>query len=116
MLDATFARHDPVALGVAVAVVAGACLFLATAVLLLRGGEGVGHNLSVLGNYLYGYSVSWTGALIGFFEAAAVGFAHGWLIGKLANAIVGREERRLKTLIAAAAASPDSLARGDSER
>ena len=38
VLDATFARHDPVALGVAVAVVAGACLFLATAVLLLRGG------------------------------------------------------------------------------
>ena len=116
VLEATFARHDPVGIGIAVAVVAGVCLFLATAVLLLRGGPGVGHTLSVLGNYLYGYSVSWTGAVIGFFDAAVVGFVHGWLIAKLANAVVGREERRLKSRMAEYAASPDSLARGDTER
>ena len=86
-----------------------------TAVLLLRGGPGVGYHLSVLGNYLPGFTVSWAGAAIGFVEAAVVGFLHGWLIGKLVNAVVGREERRLRTLIAASSASPDSIARGDSE-
>lgn len=115
VLDSTFARYDPFALGVAVGVVAGACLFVATAVLLLRGGPGVGFHLSVLGNYLPGFTVSWAGAAIGFVEAAVVGFLHGWLIGKLVNAVVGREERRLRTLIAASSASPDSIARGDSE-
>jgi len=59
--------------------------------------------------------VSWAGAVIGFFEAAVVGFLHGWLISKLINVIVGREERRLRTRLAAASASPDSIARGDSE-
>jgi len=112
VLDATFARYDPLALGVAVAVVAGACLFVATAVLLLRGGPGVGYHLSVLGNYLYGYSVSWTGAVVGFFEAALIGFVHGFLIGKLTNAVIGREERRLRHLIEEAAASSDTLTEG----
>ena len=115
VLDSTFARYDPIALGVAVGVVVGAMLSLATVVLLLRGGPGVGYHLSVLSNYLPGYSVSWAGAVIGFFEAAVVGFLHGWFISKLINAIVGREERRFRTRLAAASASPDSIARGDSE-
>ncbi len=114
-LEATFARYDAVALGVAVGVVAGLCLFVATAVLLLRGGVGVGHHLSVLGNYLYGYSVTWPGALVGLIEAAAVGFLHGWLIGRLTNAIIGREQRRFEALIRETAASPDVFAEGSSE-
>ena len=115
VLASTFARYDQLALGVAVGVVVGIILFLATVVLLLRGGPGVGYHLSVLGHYLPGYSVSWAGAVIGLFETAVVGFLHGWLISKLINAIVGREERRLRTRLAAASASPDSIARGDSE-
>ena len=115
VLASTFARYDPIALGVAVGVVVGVMLFLATVVLLLRGGPGVGYHLSVLSSYLPGYSVSWVGAVIGLFEAAVVGFLHGWLISKLINAIVGREERRFRTRLAAASASPDSIARGDSE-
>lgn len=115
VLASTFARYDPIALGVAVGVVVGVMLFLATVVLLLRGGPGVGYHLSVLSSYLPGYSVSWVGAVIGLFEAAVVGFLHGWFISKLINAIVGREERRFRTRLAAASASPDSIARGDSE-
>ena len=89
-----FARYDAVALGAALAMLCAAGLFIATAALLLEGGPAIGLNLSLAGNYLFGYEVSWTGALIGAAEAGAVGFFLGWLIAKLANRVIGAEQRR----------------------
>ena len=40
-------------------------LFLATAALLIQGGDNVGQHLSRLAWYLPGYSVTWGGALLG---------------------------------------------------
>ncbi len=91
-----FARFDPVALGTAIGSVTGVGLFLATAALLLRGGEVVGPTLSLLANYIVGFQVSWTGALVGLVEASAGGFGFGWLLAKLINMAVSFEESSFK--------------------
>ncbi len=51
---------------------------------------------SLLGQYLTGYRVSWTGALIGFVEAGALGFGLGWLMAKLINLLVGATENSIR--------------------
>lgn len=97
-----FARLDPPALGIATGVVAGAGLFLATAVLILRGGPDVGYHLQRLSYYLPGYSVTWPGGALGALEAALCGFALGALVALLWNAyhhmflrlVLARELRR----------------------
>jgi hypothetical protein len=94
-LSEIFAKYDAVALGSAIGSIAGTLLFLATAILLVKGGETIGPNLSLLGNYLLGYDVSWGGAFLGLLEAGVGGFGFGWLLARLINAVIGREERQL---------------------
>ena len=94
-IQEAFGRYDPVALGVALGTVLGLGLFVATAVLLLLGGEPVGPNLAVLGSYFLGFEVTWRGALLGLLEAGAGGFAFGYALARLINAVVAREERVL---------------------
>jgi hypothetical protein len=102
ILSRGLARLDPVALGAAFGAVAGLGLFVATSVLLVRGGELVGYHLARLAYYLPFYSVSWGGACVGLIEAAAVGFGAGALLAlgwnayhRLFVAILRvREERR----------------------
>lgn len=84
----TFARLDPLALGISLGSVAGALLFLATAVLLVRGGPIVGPRLGLLDNYFIGYSVTWVGALIGMIEAAIGGFVLGYAVALCRNWII----------------------------
>ena len=62
--------------------------FLATAVLLLRGGEPLGPTLSLLGNYLFGFEVSWPGAAVGALEAGVIGFGVGFVMAKLINVLL----------------------------
>ena len=85
IVDAAFARLDPVALGAAIGAVSGLALFLATAILLLRGGEVVGPNLSLLSNYLLAFSVTWAGAVLGPIEAGLGGFALGYVGASFRN-------------------------------
>ena len=92
LLQSTFARFDPVALGVSVGTVASVALALATAILLLRGGDQVGPNLSLLGNYFVGFTVSWPGLAIGAVEAGAGGFVFGAVLALLINLLVGAYE------------------------
>jgi hypothetical protein len=80
ILMAAFARLDPVALAVAFGTIFGLILFMATAVLLIRGGEVVGPHLALLGVYLPGYEVTWPGSLIGA--------AYFWLIGAVLGLII----------------------------
>ena len=72
-----FAHLDPVALGCSVGLVSAVGLFLATAALLIQGGEVVGPMLSLLGHFLFGFETSWVGAFIGLAEAGLVGFLVG---------------------------------------
>jgi hypothetical protein len=84
-LEEAFAHVDALALGVAVGVVSGFGLFLTTIILLLKGGPVVGPTLSLLGQYLVGYEVTWPGAFIGLIEAGLVGFVLGSSIAWLRN-------------------------------
>jgi hypothetical protein len=77
LLKVAFAPLDPLALGVAVGTVGGVGLFLATIVLLLKDGPMVGPTLSLLGQYLLGYEVTWPGACLGLVEAGVGGFLLG---------------------------------------
>lgn len=84
-LSIAFAHLDPVALGAAFGAVAGFGLLLATAFLLTKGGPVVGPTLSLLGQYLPGYRVSWGGALVGMLECGAIGYALGYSLATLRN-------------------------------
>jgi hypothetical protein len=98
VIEAAFARLDAVALGAAFGIVAGLGLFLATAFLLLKGGNNVGQNLSLLGQYLPGFTATWQGALAGLAEAGLGGFGLGYAVAGLRNwglsAYAARLQRR----------------------
>lgn len=83
----TFGRLDPKALGLAISVVFGAILFLATLVLVLRGGPVVGPNLSLLAQYFPGYSVTWGGSILGLLYGALCGFIFGYGFAQLRNGV-----------------------------
>jgi protoporphyrinogen oxidase len=85
MLRTAFAHVDPVALGAAFGAAVGIGIFLATAGLLIKGGSVVGPTLSLLGQYLPGYRVSWGGALVGMLESGAGGYMLGYSLAKLRN-------------------------------
>ena len=76
--------------GITVGLVAGLLLFVATNVLVLRGGDVVGPHLGLLGVYLPGYRVTFVGSLIGFVYAFVIGYALGRLIGTVYNAVADR--------------------------
>jgi hypothetical protein len=96
LIRQAFARFDPVALGTALGSVAALILLSSTVALLLEGGDPVGPTLSLLGQYLTGYEVSWTGALVGFVEAGVLGFGLGLLMAKLINLLVGATESSIR--------------------
>ncbi|MEK7832699.1 MAG: hypothetical protein AAB401_16520, partial [Acidobacteriota bacterium] len=85
IIQTAFAKLDPLALGVAIGLVTGIGLLLATIVLLMKGGDFVGPRLGLLRNYLIGFEVTWTGALIGMIEGGVGGFTLGYLGASLRN-------------------------------
>lgn len=101
VIEVAFAKIDPLALGVAVGVVSGLGIFMASVALLLRGGPAPGPTLSLLGNYLFGFDVTWPGAIIGLFEGGLLGFAVGsvaawlrnWMLTLYAKMVRWRDER-----------------------
>jgi hypothetical protein len=88
LLTDAFARIDPLALGLAVGIVAGTVILTATAILLLKGGAVVGPHLVLLEQYIPGYSVSWTGGLMGWLGGFSAGFIAGWAVAFLRNLFI----------------------------
>lgn len=85
---AGFARMDVVALAVAMGTVSAIGLALLTITLLFRGAPAnmhVGPHLGLLGFYLPGYSVSWTGSAIGAIYGGVIGAAIGFVWAVLWN-------------------------------
>ena len=74
--------------GLAFGLLAGLALFLATIVLVIRGGDVVGPHLGLLGNYLPGYEVTTAGAFIGLAYGLVIGYLAGFLIGLIYNRLV----------------------------
>lgn len=84
-VQTVFAHLDPVALGIAVGTVSGILLFLATVILLLKGGPVVGPRLGLLRHYFIGFTVTWAGAFVALLEAGVVGFILGFASATLRN-------------------------------
>lgn len=76
--------------GIAIGMVLGLGLFIATNLLIIRGGENVGQHLSLLGVYFPGYSVTFVGSIIGFVYAFVVGYGIGRTIGVVYNGLAHR--------------------------
>ena len=75
-------------LGLALGLLFGLGLFIATNWLVIKGGQPVGPNLQLLSQYFIGYRVSFLGSLIGFAYGFALGTLSGALIGWIYNKIV----------------------------
>jgi hypothetical protein len=64
-----------------------------TAWLLIKGGPKVGTHLQLLSHYFIGYSVSWTGSLVGFGYGVLTGGIIGWTIGYLYHLLIRFQHR-----------------------
>jgi hypothetical protein len=71
------ARASEQGWGIAIGLVCGLGLLLATLVLVAKGGPNLGSHLDLLGVYFPGYRVTWVGAWIGFVYGFVVGYAMG---------------------------------------
>jgi hypothetical protein len=87
-------RLNATAQGIAVGLVAGLGLFVATNWLILKGGPVVGPNLGLLGQFLIGYRVSFAGSLVGLGYGVVGGFVIGYGVARIYNWLVDRRERR----------------------
>lgn len=96
-IDTLLSRMDPLALGSAIGLVCGLFVFLATFILIVKGGHAVGPKLSLLRHYLPGYQVNWKGALMGFLGVGTIGFAFGAVFAWLRNLGVYLYVRRIRT-------------------
>jgi hypothetical protein len=88
IVRAAFARFDALALAVAMGAAGALVLFAATAALLLKGappGVAIGPHLSLLANFLPGYSVTWPGSFVGLFYGFIIGALLGVIVAALWN-------------------------------
>jgi hypothetical protein len=81
-----FERASEQGWGIAIGLLAGLGLLIATVWLVVKGGPNPGPHLGLLSIYLPGYRVTWLGGLIGF----AYAFAAGYIFGRLVAAIYNR--------------------------
>ncbi len=87
-LNAAILRLNARAWGIAFGLLMGGGLFLATIVLVIKGGPDVGQHLSLLSVFFPGYRVTVLGSLIGFVYAFVLGYALGRLVGTVYNRLV----------------------------
>ena len=85
--------HTPLRLnarawGIALGLLCGFGLLIATNILVLRGGPIVGPHLGLLGAYLPGYQVTFVGSLVGLGYGMVIGYCAGRLIGSVYNVLV----------------------------
>jgi hypothetical protein len=88
-LKAALAQLNARAWGITIGLLLGGGLFLATVILLVRGGPQMGQHLNLLGAYLPGYRVSTLGSFLGFIYGFVIGYAIGRVIGTVYNRLVG---------------------------
>jgi len=77
------------AVGLALGLICGLGIFLATNLLIIKGGDPIGPHLSLLSQYFLGYRVTFLGSLIGFAYGFAVGTISGALISWIYNKLAG---------------------------
>lgn len=87
-LAQVFLKLDRVAFGLSLGTLSGLVLFLATLILVLKGGDVVGPRLELLSHYFPGYSVTGYGSVVGLFYGFITGFSGGWGFAFFRNATV----------------------------
>jgi hypothetical protein len=87
-------RLNGAILGLALGLVLGSGIFIATIILMIRGGEQVGPHLALLGQFFIGYQVTFAGSLIGFLYGLLFGFLVGYMIAGLYNWMANFREKR----------------------
>ncbi len=95
----TFARMDKPGFASATGSVSGLLVFITTLWLVIKGGEIVGPNIRLLGQYFTGYSVTIKGAFIGMGYGFLWGFLFGWFFAYLRNLFLGFFIYRVKKKI-----------------
>src|SRR5262245_33207271 len=83
--------------GLVTGIVAGLGTFIVTNWLVLKGGDVVGPNLGLLGQFFIGYNVTFVGSLIGFAYAFVTGFLIGYFVARIYNYIVDVRDRQRPT-------------------
>jgi len=81
-------RLNARAWGIAMGLLLGSGLFLATIFLVIKGGPNTGQHLQLLHVFFPGYSVTVLGSVVGFVYAFVVGYGLGRLIGAVYNRMV----------------------------
>ena len=79
------ARFNATVQGLTFGILLGGGIFLATNWLILKGGEFVGPHLGLLGEFFFGYQVTFVGSLIGLAYGFVTGFLTGYLAATLYN-------------------------------
>ena len=87
-LRQAIARLNERAWGITVGLMLGLGLFIATNILVLKGGPNPGAHLNLLSVYFPGYRVTFLGSLLGFVYCFVLGYALGRLIGTVYNRLV----------------------------
>lgn len=75
-------------LGLTLGILFATGIFLATNILVLKGGSGVGAHLQLLNQFFPGYRVTFGGSFLGSAYGFAVGYASGWIIAAVYNWVV----------------------------
>ena len=81
-------RLNQRAWGIAVGMLGSIGIFVATNVLVIKGGPNVGQHLGLLSQYFPGYSVTFVGSVIGAIYVFVLGYVLGRMIGLVYNRLV----------------------------
>lgn len=87
-LERAVRRLNERAWGITLGLLLGTGLFVATIVLVIKGGPAVGRHLGLLANYFPGYDVTVLGSFIGFIYAFVLGYGLGRVVGSVYNRLV----------------------------
>jgi hypothetical protein len=96
LLRSVFARLDRLALGIALGTWSGLALFFATLLLVVKDDRPIGPTLGLLNQYFPGYTVTWTGSILGLAYGFVSGFVIGWLVAFLRNLVISTYLRVIK--------------------
>ena len=84
-LRSTVLRASEQGWGIAIGLLLGLGLLVATIVLVVKGGPNPGPHLGLVRIYFPGYSVTWLGGFVGFVYAFVVGYAIGRTVATIYN-------------------------------
>lgn len=90
LIESAMARLRASVLSLTFGLLSGTGLALATLWLVVQGGDTVGPHLGLLSNYFPGYTVTWGGAVLGFFYGAVTGAVVGGAVAWIYNSVAAR--------------------------